>query len=211
MNYPGARRINLNVESPPVMLFASPGQVHPPSNRSSGVRHLLIAALAAAVCQFASAASPADREEVKEDSRPAHTPVTAPNWILPDANGAPVSLYGLTEAGKTTVMVFWATWCESCLELLTELSQLHNQQKPKSVHVVLMNAWEDDDPMKFLAERELNLPVILQTEMVAQRYNITTVPGIVVVAPDKRITYIHRPKGTNDKVVASLRALMLAR
>lgn len=136
-------------------------------------------------------------------------PEIAPNWILPDTHGTPVSLYSLAESGKTTVMVFWATWCEACETLLPQLAKLNKQEKTTSLHIILMNAWEDDDPLKYLQKHQFDLPVILQTEMVAQRYGITTAPGIVIVSPDKSIAYIHGAGDTynGDKVMASLRSL----
>lgn len=190
------------------MLFAAARQKHMWTNPGHWLRHLFIALLVSIGGHGANAES-TNRDEQKD--LPAHTPVIAPNWILPDMHGNPVSLYELAESGKTTVMFFWATWCGSCRTLLPELSKLHKQKGKKSVHIILMNAWEDDDPLKFLAEQQLGLPVILQTEMVAQRYNITTAPGMVVVTPDKRITYIHQPREANDKIVGSLRSLMLAK
>src|SRR5690606_32140675 len=74
----------------------------------------------------------------------------APNWILPDSKGKPVSLYEEVETGRTIVMFFWASWCKSCKSLLPILQQLDDAKGERPISFYLMNVWEDDDPVAFL-------------------------------------------------------------
>lgn len=117
----------------------------------------------------------------------------APNWILPDQSGNPVSLYQEAEAGSTTVMFFWASWCNNCKKLLPLIKHLEAAKGDKPVKFYLMNVWEDNDPAAFLRQHDVqHLPVLLQAENVAQRYDIKITPGIVVVDADKRIRYVRQ-------------------
>lgn len=118
----------------------------------------------------------------------------APNWILPDLSGTQVSLYQEAEAGNTTVMFFWASWCNSCKALLPVIKQLDAAKGDKAVRFYLMNVWEDKDPVVFLNQFEMqHLPVFLLAENVAQRYDIKITPGLVVVNAEKRISYVRQP------------------
>lgn len=133
----------------------------------------------------------------------------APNWILPDASGAPISLYQEAESGKTTVMFFWASWCNSCKTLLPVIKRLNSAKGDRPVSFYLMNVWEDDDPIAFLSKYDVqNLPVLLQAENVAQRYDIKITPGIVVVDADRRIRYMRQPEENVAKVAQDLQQVL---
>lgn len=132
----------------------------------------------------------------------------APNWVLPDLQGNQVSLYQQAEAGNTTVMVFWASWCRNCKALMPTLRELQNAKGDKPVAIYLMNVWEDNAPEAFTEEPGFNLPVLLRADNVARRFDIGTTPGVVVVGPDKRIIYKRTPGTQMEDVATSLSALL---
>lgn len=132
----------------------------------------------------------------------------APNWILPDNKGAPVSLYAEAEAGKTVVMFFWASWCKSCKSLLPMLQQLDKAKGEKPISFYLMNVWEDGDPVAFLEHHDVKLPALLQAESVALRYDIRITPGVVVVDSERRIRYVRSPNQTVAEVTAELQRVL---
>jgi thiol-disulfide isomerase/thioredoxin len=132
----------------------------------------------------------------------------APNWILPDTTGTPISLYEEAEAGKTIVMFFWASWCKSCKSLLPVLQKLDEAKGERPISFYLMNVWEDDDPVAFLKRYDLELPVLLQAENVAQRYDIRITPGVVVVDPERRIRYVRTPNQSVAEVTAELQRVL---
>lgn len=132
----------------------------------------------------------------------------APNWILPDINGSQISLYQEAEQGRTTVMVFWATWCSNCRVLLPKIEALDHAKGDTPVAFYLMNVWEDGDPRTFIDELNIDLKVVLQAENVAQRYNVTITPGIVVVGPDKRIKYVRQPSQNTGVIATQLQELL---
>lgn len=132
----------------------------------------------------------------------------APNWILPDGNGNPVSLYQESESGKTTVMFFWATWCKPCKRLMPVIRQLDAAKGDKPVVFYLMNLWESGDAEGFLRSQAIELPAFYQTESVAQRYDIHITPGLVVVGPDRRIQYVRQPNERIPEIAAQLQHLL---
>jgi thiol-disulfide isomerase/thioredoxin len=132
----------------------------------------------------------------------------APNWILPDISGKPVSLYEEAEAGKTIVMFFWASWCRNCKSLLPVLKELDANKGDRPITFYLMNVWEDDDPVAFLRRTGVTLPVLLQAENVAQRYQIRITPGIVVVDPERRIRYVRDPQESISDITSALHRVL---
>jgi thiol-disulfide isomerase/thioredoxin len=133
----------------------------------------------------------------------------APNWILSDLSGTQVSLYQEAEAGITTVMFFWASWCNSCKTLLPVIKSLDAAKGDKPVRFYLMNVWEDNDPVAFLQQHQVqHLPVLLQAENVAQRYDIKITPGIVVVDAERRIRYVRQPGEGVAEVTTSLQKVL---
>ncbi len=49
----------------------------------------------------------------------------APAASLQDLQGNPVQLLDYVEAGKPTLIEFWASWCENCEALQPQLDQIH--------------------------------------------------------------------------------------
>lgn len=139
----------------------------------------------------------------------AENPSIAPNWILPNTAGKTISLYEQSDAGYTTVMVFWSTWCHNCQKLLTQLNSLNASLEEQPVVFYLMNLWEDGDPVSYLKEHGIQIETILQAEHVAQRYNIKLTPGIVVVGSDKRIQYIRTFEQKDADIFAELKRIIV--
>ena len=62
-------------------------------------------------------------------SLPLGTP--APDAALEDLDGNPVRILDYVEAGKPTLIEFWASWCENCEALQPQLDQIHTEYGPK--------------------------------------------------------------------------------
>ncbi len=113
----------------------------------------------------------------------------APNWMLMDQFDQPISLYNTVDSGHMVVMVFWASWCGHCKQLLPEIKRVSAAQKERKVTFYLMNVWENGDPAAFSEQHAQGLPVILRADSVARRFAVDVTPAVVVVGPDRRILY----------------------
>ncbi len=132
----------------------------------------------------------------------------APNWVLADVDGKPVSLYQHTEVGDTTVMIFFASWCNNCKTLSPMLKALQAETQNQPVAYYLLNVWEDVDAEALKAEYKSDIPLLLGADNVARRFNITSTPGIVVVGPDRRVVYKRPADATLAETQAALSQIL---
>jgi peroxiredoxin len=80
--------------------------------------------------------------------------------------------------GKSTVIVFWASWCPSCKDMLPEIQTLH--EMGYSVLTVTSDPREAVAP--FMASNRYSFPVLLdQDGSCAARYNVQGLPTTVAL------------------------------
>ena len=129
----------------------------------------------------------------------------APNWILTDSQGTQTSLYSDAQEGKTTVMVFWTSWCHKCREMLP---QLNETGWGADINVYLMSVWESEDPVAYAEKLQLLQPLVLRADHVARRFNVYTTPAVFVVNPEKEIIYKSSPVTDVEATLNDLNALL---
>lgn len=74
------------------------------------------------------------------------------HWLSADAAG--VTPFKTFEAGKVTVLLFWASWCPNCRAALPLVASLQEQYGPRGVTFVGVSHEDEGDVRKFLAESE---------------------------------------------------------
>lgn len=132
-------------------------------------------------------------------------PVVA-NWVVETHDGRQISLYDEAEKGNTVIAVFWATWCRYCRDLLPKLDKFHRDHRDQNITVIAMNIWEDGDPLAYVKQRKISLPLVLKAERVAQQYGVIGTPAVYVIGPDRRLAYERRAGQSNDEVIAAVQA-----
>jgi len=103
----------------------------------------------------------------------------APQFSLPALNGNGVII---AQAGKTTVLNFWTTWCPSCREELPEM------QKFVITHRSDVNFWAIDieEPAEkvnaFVLNNNYSIPVLLDGDgAIAATFQINAIPTTLVL------------------------------
>ncbi|AOH48427.1 MAG: TlpA family protein disulfide reductase [Centipeda sp. (in: firmicutes)] len=111
----------------------------------------------------------------------------APTFKLKDLAGADVAVEA---KGKPYIINFWATWCPPCQAEIPDLAAFHAAHKD-TVDFYAVNLQEDAQPVqKFMAERKVELPVVLDTQgAAANLYGVRAIPTTVVVDRDGKIAY----------------------
>ena len=111
----------------------------------------------------------------------------APTFKLKDLAGADVAVEA---KGKPYIINFWATWCPPCQAEIPDLAAFYAAHKD-TVDFYAVNLQEDAQPVqKFMAERKVELPVVLDTQgAAANLYGVRAIPTTVVVDRDGKIAY----------------------
>ena len=103
---------------------------------------------------------PADRNPTGRPPAP-EVGRAAPDFLLDRVDAAgPLRLSDLQ--GQPVLLVFWATWCDACRALVSELDQLHAQGEVTVVGVALQEPREQVS--RFVREFGLTYPVVLDQE-----------------------------------------------
>lgn len=116
----------------------------------------------------------------------------APDFSLPslDQTQGTVSLADYSKEGPV-LLVFWATWCPTCREEIPHLNRLHEKNKNGSLKILSVNVEEKAGHVRqFIVNHPVQYPVLLDLEgEVAERYGLTGLPAVLVLAKDRKIVY----------------------
>jgi peroxiredoxin len=124
-----------------------------------------------------------------------HGPVFAQVEMLPDApefrlktlEGKIVKLSDYR--GKAVMLNFWATYCLPCKEEMPWLIDFQKQFGPKGLVVLGIAMDSTVDPIKkFTAKLEINYPILLGNQAVADQYYVKSLPVSIFVDRNGRIT-----------------------
>jgi len=117
------------------------------------------------------------------------TPVSAPDFALPQLDGGTVRLSELT--GRVVIMEFWATWCQPCRYSTPSLDVIYRQFKDQGVMVLLINQGEDPETVREWVDGRFEAPILLdRNKAVSYQYRLTGVPTLFVLDRDGNIIYL---------------------
>lgn len=91
---------------------------------------------------------------------------------------------------KPVLIVFWASWCESCKEEIPQLNQIVSNYREK-IEVVSINAQEEAPTvLKFLSQTQVDFPVLLDTDgKLSALFEVTALPSVLLLAKGGKILY----------------------
>ncbi len=159
---------------------------------------LLLVTLMSLVCCLSGAANAGKSLQVGDK---------APNWILATSNGETISFYQ-NSVGKKSVILFWATWCPYCAEIMPKLEALQEELNDSSVQFYALNIWEDGDALAAIRERTQSFTFLLKADMVAKRYNVQSTPGVYVVGDDRTIQYVREKNTSVEQTYLEIKQLL---
>lgn len=91
--------------------------------------------------------------------------------------------------GKAVLLNFWATYCLPCKEEMPWLVDFQKQYGPKGLVVLGIAMDSSADPIKnFMTKLEINYPILLGNQAVADQYYVKSLPASIFVDRNGRIT-----------------------
>lgn len=117
---------------------------------------------------------------------------TAPDISLKDPAGKFQVLSLTAQAHKNTVVIFWASWCPHCLELISKLKPIYAELKARGIEIFAVSLDENnDDWVGTLAENNIGWINVSERKkwetQAATDYNVRTTPTLFLLAGDMKI------------------------
>jgi peroxiredoxin len=136
---------------------------------------------------------------------------TAPDFRLPTADGAQVSLASLR--GKVVMVHFWATWCPPCVEEIPTLDKLYRSFAGSDFEMLAVSVDEGgpSDVAAFMQKNALNIPVLFDPgRSVASLYGTYKFPETYILDREGvvRIKVIGPRNWTDPKIIQDVQALL---
>ena len=114
---------------------------------------------------------------------------TVPDFTLTDINGDPVTLSQI--AREKTLLIFWASWCPHCNQMLPKIKAWQMQNKEVEIVAVSLDTSETEWKNKVTElgiESWYNLSDFKGLDCkVATKYNIYATPTIIIIGKGRNI------------------------
>lgn len=143
-----------------------------------------------------------------ETMRPVKAGDVAPTIALPAIEpGGTLGRTVAPEAGKVTIVEFWATWCTPCKQALPKLDAL--LRKYPGTAGIAINLDDAEAARALFDERRYQLALVADDGKVSERYGIAEIPHIVVIDGQGRVRLVSR--GRTEQVEAAVVAALEGR
>ena len=121
---------------------------------------------------------------------------------VPTLMGETVSL---NSQGKTTVLYFFAPWCQICHLSIGNLQALYEKNEHLDVIAVVMDYTSVDEVMDFTKQHKLTFPIALGNEEIKHAFSISGFPSYYVINEEN--TIIGKSMGYSSALGLYLRSL----
>lgn len=121
---------------------------------------------------------------------------------VPTLMGDTVSL---NAQGKTTILYFFAPWCQICHASIGNLQALFEKNEQLDVIAIAMDFTSNDEVMRFTSQHHLTFPIALGNEAIKQAFEITGYPSYYVLNEENII--IGKSMGYSSQLGLYLRSL----
>jgi len=106
---------------------------------------------------------------------------------------------------KGTVIDFWATYCQPCLQSLPELKKLHEEFESEGIAFVGINVDGSRNLSKvkpFIRSFQINYPVLLDINFeVMEQMNVTVIPTLIIMDSNDKIVFRYEGYKPGDEAM----------
>ena len=121
---------------------------------------------------------------------------------VPTLMGDTVSL---NAQGKTTVLYFFAPWCQVCHASIGNLQAFYQKNEQLDVIAIAMDFTSTNEVQKFTSKHQLTFPIALGNEAIKLIFEISGYPSYYVLSEDNVI--IAKSMGYSSELGLFLRSL----
>ena len=121
---------------------------------------------------------------------------------VPTLMGETVSL---NAQGKTTIIYFFAPWCQICHMGIGNLQSLYEKNEDIDVVAVVLDYVDNDEVMEFTKQHTLTFPIALGSEEIKHAFSISGFPSYYVINKDNAI--VGKSMGYSSELGLYLRSL----
>jgi len=121
---------------------------------------------------------------------------------VPSLMGNTVSL---NAQGKTTILYFFAPWCQVCHASIGNLQALYQKNENFEVIAIALDFTNHQEVMKFTSKHQLTFPIALGNEAIKQTFEISGYPSYYVLNEENVI--IGKSMGYSSELGLYLRSL----
>ncbi len=111
----------------------------------------------------------------------------------------------LHSQGKTTVLYFFAPWCQICHLSIGNLQKLYEKNEHLNIVAVAMDYTSVNEVMEFTKQHQLTFPIALGNEEIKHAYSISGYPSYYVISEEN--TIIGKSMGYSSEIGLYLRSL----
>lgn len=112
----------------------------------------------------------------------------APDFQLPQADGARLTFSSVYKAHRATLLCFWNNSFQPCREELPDLNKMLAELKDKGLEIITINSGDALPVIKKLwQESGLNMRAAMNGDKVADKYHVTAVPTNYLVSGTGKI------------------------
>ena len=111
----------------------------------------------------------------------------------------------LQSQGKTTVVYFFAPWCQICHASIGNLQALYEKNQQIDVVAVVLDYSSIDEVNKFTNRHQLTFPVVLGNEAIKKYFSVSGYPSYYVI--DEENIIIAKSMGYSSELGLYLRSL----
>lgn len=111
----------------------------------------------------------------------------------------------LHSKGKTTILYFFAPWCQICHLSIGNLQKLYEKNERLDVVAVALDYTSVDEVMEFTKQHKLTFPIALGNEEIKHAYSISAFPSYYVISEEN--TVIGKSLGYSSELGLYLRSL----
>jgi len=121
---------------------------------------------------------------------------------LPTLMGETVSL---NAQGKTTILYFFAPWCQICHVSIGNLQTLYEKNEHLDVIAIAMDFTDSQEVMKFTSKHQLTFPIALDDGSLKKTFEISGYPSYYVLSENNVI--VGKSMGYSSELGLYLRSL----